>query len=235
MKLKNCTAVVTGASKGIGLAIAEALADEGARLIVNARTSEALEGAAGKLRGKGVEVRAVAGDVGDERTVGRIVEAASGRLDLLVNNAGIGLKGPVEEMTTEDFDRVVRTNLRGPFLLTRAAIPIMRGQEGGTIVNVASLAGKNAVPNRAAYAMTKWGLIGFGRSVMGEIRKHNIRILTVAPGSTMTEFGHGSEKLSEAPRLVQPSDVAAVVVQALKLPDRATVSEFEIRPTNPSW
>jgi NAD(P)-dependent dehydrogenase (short-subunit alcohol dehydrogenase family) len=229
-------AVVTGASRGIGRAIAEALAAEGMRLVLNARTPDRLEDAAAALRSRGAEVEALAGDVGEEEVARRLVETASARfggLDVLVNNAGVGSFGPLETMDPAEFDRVVRTNLRGPFLLMRAAIPAMRRRGGGTLVTLASLAGVNPVPRRAAYAATKWALIGLSRSVLQEVRQDGIRVLILEPGSTLTEFGHDPAKKEREDKFVRPEDVAAMLVAALKLPPRATVSEIEIRPTDP--
>jgi 3-oxoacyl-[acyl-carrier protein] reductase len=236
MDLKGSVAAITGAGRGIGRAITEALALEGARLVLNARTPGKLEALAAELRDRGSEVETIAGDVGEEATATRIVEAAQarfGRLDVLVNNAGIGHHGPLEAMDPAEFDRVVRTNLRGPFLLMRAAIPLLRRSGGGTLVSLASLAGVNPVPQRAAYAATKWGLIGLSRSVLQEVRKDGIRVLILEPGSTLTDFGHDAAKMANADKLVRPEDVASILVAALKLPARATVSEIEIRPTDP--
>ena len=115
----------------------------------------------------------------------------------------------------------------------KAAIPALRRQKGGTIVNLASLAGRNPVPMRSAYAATKWAMIGLSRSVLQEVRKDGIRVIILEPGSTLTEFGHDPAKMAQADKLVRPEDVAAVLVSALKLPARATVSEIEIRPTDP--
>jgi 3-oxoacyl-[acyl-carrier protein] reductase len=235
MELRGASAIVTGASRGIGLAIAEALAAEGATLVLNARSAGPLEAAAASLRAKGAVVETVAGDVGDEATASSLVDTAArtGRLDLLVNNAGIGHHGPLEKMDPAEFDRVCRTNLRGPFLLMRAAIPAMRRGGGGTIVSLASLAGVNPVPLRAAYAATKWGLIGLSRSVLQEVRRDGIRVIILEPGSTLTDFGHDPAKLEHSDKLVRPEDVASILIAALKLPARATVSEIEIRPTDP--
>lgn len=236
MELKNAVALVTGASRGIGKAVAEALAAEGARLVLSALTVKTLEETASALRARGAHVEAVAGDVGEEADAAAMVGAAVdrfGRLDLLVNNAGIGPKGPLEEMAPAEFDRVFRTNVRGPYLTMRAAIPLMRKQGGGTIVNVASLAGVNPVPQRAAYAATKWAVIGLSRSVLQEVRRSNVRLIVLEPGSTLTDFGHDPSKTAQPEKLLRPEDVAAVLMGALKLPDRATVSEIEIRPTDP--
>jgi 3-oxoacyl-[acyl-carrier protein] reductase len=236
MELKEGVAVVTGASRGIGRAIAEALAREGMRLVVNGLAPDRLDEAARALRSGGAQVEAVPGDVGDEAVAARLVETAAGRfgrVDVVVNNAGIGHHGRLEDMDPAEFDRVYRTNVRGPFLLMKAAIPVMRRQKRGTLVSLASLAGRNPVPMRAAYAATKWAMIGLSRSVLQEVRKDGIRVIILEPGSTLTEFGHDPAKMAQAEKLVRPEDVAAVLVSALKLPDRATVSEIEIRPTDP--
>lgn len=236
MHLAGCAALVTGAGRGIGRAVAEALAAEGARLVLAGRTASALEEVAAALRGRGAEAEIVSGDVGEEADAARMVGAALerfGRLDVLVNNAGVGALGTLEETDPATFDRLYRTNVRGPFLLMRAALPAMRRQGGGTIVNMASLAAVNAVPRRAAYAATKWALLGMSRSVLQEVRSAGIRVIVVEPGSTWTEFGHDPAKRAEAHKFLRPEDVAAAVVAVLKLSDRATVSEIEIRPTDP--
>jgi len=236
MELKQSVAIVTGASRGIGRAIAEALALEGTKLVLNSLTPARLDETVRSLRLRGCEVEAVAGDVGEEAIAKRLVDTAIaryGRLDVAINNAGIGPLGPLENMDPAEFDRVFRTNVRGPFLLMRAAIPEMKRKGGGTLVSLASLAGVNPVPQRAAYAATKWALIGLSRSVLQEVRRDGIRVLILEPGSTLTEFGHDTSKLAHEEKLVHPEDIAAVLVAALKLPPRATVSEIEIRPTDP--
>lgn len=236
MELKGSVALVTGASRGIGKAIAEALAAQGAKLVLSALTVKTLEATASALRAKGAEVVTVPGDVGEEADAAAMVNAAVerfGRLDLLVNNAGIGPKGLLEETEPKDFDRAFRTNVRGPYLTMRAAIPHLKKGGGGTIVNLASLAGVNPVPNRAAYAATKWAVIGLSRSVLQEVRKHKIRVIVLEPGSTLTDFGHDPGKMAQADKLVRPEDVADILIGALRLPDRATISEIEIRPTDP--
>ena len=236
MELRQAVAVVTGASRGIGRAIAEALAAEGARLVVGARTPEPLREAARALESRGAQVEVVPGDIAEEKVAAGFVETATrsfGRLDIVINNAGIGHHGLLEAMDPAEFDRVYRTNVRGPFLLMKAAIPVMRRQKGGTLVTLASLAGRNPVPQRAAYAASKWAMIGLSRSVLQEVRKDWIRVIILEPGSTLTEFGHDPAKMAQSEKLVRPEDVASVLLAALRLPDRATVSEIEIRPTDP--
>lgn len=236
MELKDSVALVTGASRGIGRGIAAALAREGARLVISARGADALDEAHRELEQQGTDVRAVVGDVGDERQAAAMVTAALdswGRLDLLVNNAGVGYRGAIEEMPTEQFDRLFQTNVRGPFLLIKAAVPQMKKQGGGTIVNISSLAGKNPVPNMAAYAASKWALHGLSMSILGELRRDKIRIIIVSPGSTASNFNVRPEKRAKADRILQPADIAEALIAALKLPARAMVSEIDLRPTDP--
>jgi len=234
MELNGAVGIVTGASRGIGRAIAEALAARGTKLVLNARTAEALRDVGEAL--PKADVAVVDGDVAEERTAEALVRVARlrfGRLDLVVNNAGIGHRSTLEKTTPDVFDRVVATNLRGPYLLMRAAIPLMRDFGGGTIVNLASLAAVNPVPERAAYAATKWALLGLSRSVLQEVRKDKIRVIVIEPGSTLTDFGHDPQKLAHAEKCLKPEDIAATIVAALALPDRACASEIEIRPTDP--
>jgi NADP-dependent 3-hydroxy acid dehydrogenase YdfG len=236
MELKSSVTLITGGSKGIGKGIARALAEEGCRLVITARSPEPLEETSRALAHTGAEVVAVSGDVGLEEDAAKMVKAAIenfGRLDILINNAGIGHKGPIEEMAIDDWDNLFRTNVRGPFLLVKRAIPHMKKQGRGTIVNIASLAGKNPVPNMACYAATKWALHGFSVSIMGELRKHNIRTILVNPGSTATEFSPPPTEPEKRERILQPEDVANLLVEALKRPERTMVSEIDLRPTKP--
>ena len=236
MELNNCVALVTGGSKGIGYGIAEALAHEGARLVISARGTEDLATAASRLRERGAEVCAVAGDVGEVDDAERMVAAATekwGRLDLVVNNAGFGRRQALEEMSVQEWDRMFQTNVRGVFLVTRRAIPIMREQGGGTIVNISSLAGKNDVPTMPCYAATKWALDGLTKSLMGAVRGDGIRMVLVHPGSTVSSFSDDPTKKDREARILHPDDIAEVLVAALRRPDRAMVSEIDLRPTNP--
>jgi 3-oxoacyl-[acyl-carrier protein] reductase len=235
MDLKHQVAIVTGASRGIGRAIAEALALEGARLVLTSLTPARLEESVRALRSRACEVEAVAGDVGDEETAQRLVDTAVtrfGQVDIAVNNAGIGSLGSLESMDPAEFDRVFRTNVRGPFLLMRAAIPAMKRKGGGTLVSLASLAGVNPVPQRAAYSATKWALIGLSRSVFQEVRRDGIRVIILEPGSTLTEFGHDPLKMAHEEKLVRPEDVAAALMAALSSPGNRL--EIEIRPDPPT-
>lgn len=234
MKLKDKVAVITGASRGIGKSIAEHYAAEGARLVISARDPDRLGQVRDGLKSQEAEVISVAADVSKEPDVVRMINAAVeafGKIDILVNNAGFGNFKPVVEMSTNEFDSLFDVNLRGAFIATREALPHMISQKDGVIVNIASLAGKNAVENGAAYAATKWAMIGFAKSLMLEVRKHNIRVVTICPGSVDTDFGSGNRPNRD--KILKPSDVAEAAVLAAGLPATAMMSEIDLRPTNP--
>jgi 3-oxoacyl-[acyl-carrier protein] reductase len=231
------TALVTGASEGIGRATAMALGRAGFRVGVCARTSSKIEALVRELREGGAEAAGAPADVSDPAQVARAVEELAGTLGeftVLVNNAGVLVARPIGELTLEEWDRTMAVNLRSLFLVTRAVLPGMRRRGSGTIVNVASLAGRNGFVGGTAYAAAKHGVLGFSRSLMLELRKENIRVIAVCPGSVDTGMLRDQPMLQSNPqRILKPEDVAATIVQALSLPDRAMVSELDIRPTNP--
>ncbi len=231
--LKDKVVIVTGAGRGIGKAIALSFAKEQPRLVLASRTKSDLEKVAQDAIANGAEVLVVPTDVTREDEVRTLVEAAHqkfGRIDILVNNAGIGINAKVVDMRTEDFQSMFEVNVKGVFFCTRAVLPHMMKQRDGVIVNIASLAGRNAISGGAAYCATKWALIGFARSLMLEVREHNIRVITICPGSVDTSFSHLVQKKSN---ILHPVDVADTVLAAVKMPTRAMVSEIDIRPTNP--
>jgi 3-oxoacyl-[acyl-carrier protein] reductase len=157
-----------------------------------------------------------------------------GDAGLLVNNAGVLIARPFEELTLEDWDVTMATNLRSLYLVTRAVLPAMRRRREGTIVNVASLAGRNGFAGGTAYAASKHAVLGFGRSLMLELRREGIRVITICPGSVDTGMLHDQPMLKSDPqRILRPEDVADAVLHAVQLPGRALVSELDIRPTNP--
>ncbi|HUF36255.1 MAG TPA: SDR family NAD(P)-dependent oxidoreductase [Gemmatimonadales bacterium] len=231
------TALVTGATEGIGRATALALGRAGYRVGLCARTADRLDALATELRAAGIVAAAAPADVGDPDQIAGAVRRVTddlGDIDVLINNAGVLIARPVEELTLTDWDATMTTNLRGLFLATRAVLPGMRRRRRGTIVNVASLAGRNGFAGGTAYAASKHGVLGFSRSLMLEVRKDGIRVVAVCPGSVDTGLLRDQPMLKSDPeKILRPEDVAETIVHALRLPDRAMVSELDIRPTNP--
>ena len=221
MDLKNKTAIVTGGTRGIGRAIAKALVDAGVKVAITARQ---LNGA----RGYRCDVR----DYDQVKSVFAEIAADLGGVDILINNAGIGLFESVESMSPEDFRAVLETNLFGVFYCCHEAIPLMKQRGGGYIINISSLAGANAHPRMAAYNASKFGLNGFSEALMQEVRHDGIKVSYIMPGSVNTEFG-GDEPGDEKSWQLQPGDVAQVVMDLLAYPDRALPSRVEIRPSRP--
>jgi 3-oxoacyl-[acyl-carrier protein] reductase len=231
------TALVTGATQGIGRATAFALGRAGYRVGVCARTAATVDALVRELEGEGIQSAGAAADVSDPArvsdAVARIV-GVLGDVGLLVNNAGVLIARPFEELTLEDWETTMATNLRGLFLVTRAVLPAMRRRREGTVVNVASLAGRNGFVGGTAYAASKHGVLGFSRSLMLEVRKEGIRVITICPGSVATGMLRDQPLLKSDPdRILRPEDVAQAILHAVQLPARALVSELDIRPTNP--
>ncbi len=236
MNLQGKTAVVTGSSKGIGYSIAESLANAGANVIISARNAEEVTQAARKIgsNGKGSAVGVVCDmrEHDDVRTlISRAVEEFGG-LDLLVNNAGVGVFAPVADMTAEQWDQVIETNLTGVFLACHEAIPHLREKDDSWIINIGSLAGKNAFPGGAAYNASKFGLIGFSEALMQEVRYDGIRVNYIMPGSVNTYFNDKEPSPEEAWKL-QPQDIAQLVLDLLAFKSNALPSRIEVRPSQP--
>src|SRR5688572_28928786 len=206
------TALVTGATHGIGRATAFALGRAGYRVGVCARTAAKVESLVAELRAAGIEAAGRAADVADPVQVTRVIEHVSqalGEIGVLVNNAGVLIARPIEELTLEDWDTTMATSLRGLFLMTRAVLPPMRTRRHGDIVNVASLAARNGFAGGSAYAASKHALLGFGRALMLELRKEGIRVVTICPGSVATDMLRDQPMLQSDPaRILQPDDVA---------------------------
>lgn len=237
MNLEGSRCVVTGGSTGIGLATARQLAAAGGRVAICARTAETLEAAATELRETGAEILSLRVDVSQEEEVDSLVRAVNeawGGADLLVNNAGIGVFGTFVDLDIDDYDRVFGVNVRGLFLCSRAFAPGMIEQGGGVIVNVASLAGKNAFAGGAIYSASKHAVMGMSKSMMLDLRPHGVRVLTVCPGTVYTPFFDRVDQFNPVEeRSLQADDVAEMILHVVRLSDRATVSEFEIRAVNP--
>jgi 3-oxoacyl-[acyl-carrier protein] reductase len=231
------TALITGATEGIGRATAFALGRAGYRVGVCARTESKVRQLVKLLKAAGIEAAGAAADVGDAGQTARMVEGITrdlGDIDVLVNNAGILIARPFEELTLEEWDATMSTNVRSLFLVTRAVLPGMRQRKQGSIVNVASLAGRNGFAGGTAYTASKHAVLGFSRSLMLEVRKDNVRVIAICPGSVDTSLLKEQPMLkSEPSRILQPEEVADTILHTLRLPERAMVSELDIRPTNP--
>ena len=236
MEIKGKSAVVTGSTKGIGRAIAEALAREGANVCVSARDVDEIKQTVDELSGLGdAEVTGAVCDVRDYESVRALFAHAAeefGGVDVLVNNAGVGKFGRVEETSPEEFRAVLETNLFGVFYCCREAIPLMKRRGGGYVVNISSLAGANPHPEMAAYNASKFALNGFSEALMQEVRQDGIKVSYVMPGSVNTAFGGDTPDESKSWQL-QPADIARVVVDLLRHDERSLPSRVEIRPSRP--
>jgi 3-oxoacyl-[acyl-carrier protein] reductase len=230
-------AIVTGASKGIGLEIARTLLSEGADVVICSRDSKAVENAVTDLAktAKGHKVTGHATDVSDSGQVKQLFEFADkqlGGLDILVNNAGLGIFRSTGELTVEEWNRVIGTNLSGAFYCSREAIERFHKVRGGWIINISSLAGKNPFLGGSAYNASKFGLNGFSEAMMLDHRNDNVRVSYIMPGSVDTAFaGHGAKQRSDWK--IAPEDIAEIVVDILRKPGRTLISRVEVRPSRP--
>jgi short-subunit dehydrogenase len=234
-KLSGKVAVITGASAGIGLASARALASEGASLVITARRQERLEALAEELRALGVAVAVVVGDAAEEETARRTVEAAVGgfgRLDILINNVGVGNYKPLVETSAADYDEMMDSNVRSTFLFTRHAAPQMVAQGSGTILMISSMAGIYGFAGEAVYCMTKFAQVGFAQALDRELRPHGIKVGAICPGGVKTEFAIGKGRSEEgvaASEMLDAEDVAAVVLLACTQSPRSRIIEVQMR------
>jgi len=225
-------ALITGASRGIGFAIARRLGRMGARVSICGRDQAKLDQSASTLRGEGIETLAVQTDVTRGDQISSLVQKTQqefGPIDILVNNAGIGLFGPFHEFGEADWNTVVDTNLKSVFLVSRAVAPEMIRRQTGHIINISSLAGKNTFANGAIYCASKWGLMGLTGSMAEDLRGYGIRVSAICPGSVATEFsGQGGNNPS---KILQPDDVAHAVAALVTQTAGSFISEVHIRPT----
>ena len=235
MDLTGKACLVTGATKGIGRAIAEAFAAAGADVVVSARTSSDVErveadldiGATGRVVG-------FAADVSRPEDCVRLIDetvAAVGRLDVLVNNAGVGILTSIEDLSVDDWQTQIDTNLRGVFCCAKAAVPHLKSTEGW-IINIGSLAGRNPFAGGSGYNASKFGLVGMTEAMMLDLRHSGIRVSMVMPGSVNTRFGGGYPE-SGRDWALGADDVASAVLHLLSYPENAHVSRVEMRPSRP--
>ena len=232
--LSNQVAVVTGAARGIGEAIAIRFARMGATVVLTARDQARLGEVKAGIEQQGGKALVQPCDLTDEKAVAALGERVGqeyGRCDILVNNAGVGvLRKPLIDLPVAEWDQMMHTNLRGPYLMIRSFAPMMIAARYGHIINISSLAGKNVLPEGAAYSASKWGLNGLTYSVAEELRGYNVRVSVIAPGSVNTQFG-GAGSTKDRTRMVQPDDVAQVVAMLVTQPPTSFVSEVLLRPT----
>ncbi|RCX16768.1 3-oxoacyl-[acyl-carrier protein] reductase [Fontibacillus phaseoli] len=238
MELQNKTAIITGAGKGIGKALAVALAKEGVNLGLIARTASDLESLQQEL-GKtyGIKVLIAPADISEQAEAAAAVSKLIGELgsaDILINNAGIAQFGTLMDMDPADWERIIRINLMGTYYVTRAVLPHMLEKQSGDIINVASTAGERGFATGSAYCASKFALLGLTESLLQEVRKSNIRVVALTPSTVNTELAEKAGlKIGDEDRMMQPEDVAELALATLKLPKRVFVKTAGIWTTNP--
>jgi 3-oxoacyl-[acyl-carrier protein] reductase len=232
--LEGRTAVVTGATRGIGYAIAEALADSGATVVISGRSEAGVAEAVRRLTNE--TQRKVIGKAADVRASAEVeelfewIDRETGGPDVLVNNAGIGLFRSTAELTVEEWQRTLDTNLSGVFYCSRAVLARFKNRGGGYIINIGSLAGKDAFAGGAAYNASKFGLTGLTEAMLLDHRYDNVRVTHIMPGSVDTGFSGGSAR---ADWKIAPEDIGEIVLMLLRMPERTLVSRVEVRPSKP--
>ncbi|HET7751941.1 MAG TPA: SDR family NAD(P)-dependent oxidoreductase [Terriglobales bacterium] len=231
--LSGQVGIVTGGGRGIGAAIAAKLAELGATTVICGRSPSTLENTAQHIRAAGYQCEPMECDVTNLASVEKLaarVEQTFGRADILVNNAGVGgFATPLHELAPVEWDRTLHTNLRGVYYMIRCFVPLMIRTGKGDIINISSGAGKNPLPNGAAYAASKWGLNGLSYSIAEELRNHHIRVSVICPGSVQTELGPHTGK--DPKKMLQPEDVAHVVAMIVTQAPQSFASEVFLRPT----
>jgi NAD(P)-dependent dehydrogenase (short-subunit alcohol dehydrogenase family) len=235
--LEGKVCLVTGGTRGIGRAIAEMLLEEGASVAICGRRQDSVDEAVrqmGQQSGRNDKVKGKAADVKNHEEVGelfRFIDQNFGKLDVLVNNAGVGVFAPVRELGVEQWRLTIETNLSGVFYCSREALFRLGTNGAGYIVTISSLAGKNAFAGGAAYNASKFALTGFSEAMMQDVRSQNVRVSYIMPGSVATSFGGNADDVSDWK--IQPDDVAEIVRMLLKMPVRTLVSCVEVRPSKP--
>ena len=235
--LKNKNALITGAGKGIGKAIALALAKEGVNVILVARTKDEIESVAIKARSLRVKALAITADVADINSVNAAVEKALaefGTIDILINNAGIAAFGKFLELEPTDWERIIQVNLMGTYYVTRAVLPNMIERQTGDIINISSTAGLSGNALTSAYSASKFAVLGLTESLMQEVRKHNIRVTALTPSTVATDMAK-ELKLTDGNQetVMQAEDMAELIIAQLKLNRRVFIKNSSIWSTNP--
>lgn len=234
--LKGRVCIVTGSTRGIGLSVVASLAEKGADVVVSSRSAPDVERLAADLDAKSEgRVIGIPCDVSrvedcQELVTGTVEEL--GRLDVLINNAGVGIFASIDQLSIEDWQRQVDTNLGGVFYCSKAALPHLKESEDPWIVNVGSLAGRNSFAGGTGYNASKFGLLGMSEAMMLDLRHDGVRVATVMPGSVNTDFG-SSDASSEASWKLRPDDVASAIIHLLGYGDNALISRVEMRPSRP--
>jgi NAD(P)-dependent dehydrogenase (short-subunit alcohol dehydrogenase family) len=235
--LSGRRALVTGATKGIGLEVARALSLAGADVAICARNPKEVDGAIADLA-KAAEGRKIVGraaDVSNSDDVARLfgfIDEQLGGLDILINNAGVGIFRAAGELSIEEWNRVIGVNLSGTFYCTREAVSRLKQANGGSIINISSLAGKNPLAGGAAYNASKFGMNGFSEATMLDHRQDNIRVSYIMPGSVDTHFA-GDKPAEKSSWKIAPEDIADIVLDILRMPARTLISRVEVRPSRP--
>lgn len=235
--LKGKNALITGAGKGIGRAVALALAKEGANVAILARTEAQLQEVATAAKAHGVKVAIVVADVADMKAVNTAVEKAKstlGAFDILINNAGTAKFGKFLELSPEDWERNIQVNLMGVYYVTRAVLPDMIERKTGDIINISSTAGQRGAAITSAYSASKFAVMGLTESLMQEVRKHNIRVSALTPSTVVTDMAYGANLIGNEPeRVMHPEDLAEYMIAQLKLNRRIFIKEAGMWSTNP--
>ncbi|WP_239618042.1 3-ketoacyl-ACP reductase [Cohnella mopanensis] len=238
MNLRNQTALITGAGKGIGKATAIALAQEGVNLGLLARNRADLESLQQQLTGTySIKVSIATADISNRGEAEQAVETLIGELgslDILLNNAGTAQFGKLVDMAPEQWEQIIQTNLMGTYYVTRAALPTMLKQNGGSIINIASTAGERGFATGSAYCASKFAVLGLTEALMQEVRKSNIRVTALTPSTVNTELAvKAGLPIGDEDRMMQAEDVAELILAALKLPQRVFMKTAGIWTTNP--
>ncbi|BDD08886.1 3-ketoacyl-ACP reductase [Fulvitalea axinellae] len=235
--LKGKNALITGAGKGIGKAVALALANEGANVALMARTTADIEKVAKEAEAMGVKAVAVSADVSDINSVSKAEQALQelfGPVDILINNAGIGRFGKFLELAPEEWAQVIQVNLMGVYYVTRAFLPGMIERKSGDIINISSTAGLKGAPVTSAYSASKFAVMGLTESLMQEVRKHNIRVTALTPSTVATDMAKDLNLTDGNPeKVMQAEDIAELIIAQLKLNKRVFIKDSGIWSTNP--